>query len=250
MAAAEAPEVRAPAVISLLLRPEGGRHDGSQARRSRTAPQPGPRACWSVAPTGAAARPWRSPWSLAAAAGLMTAGAVALAGCQPASQRVSGRLFPLPRQHPDDALAVVTRPGGEGLQIWIDPDTHTPGVCQPRWNPDAARLTGGDGPRPRATGRAPRSEFYAAMARGEVRWQLRRLAASVCRRVAPERAFRWSEPPRSAAAFRPPAPLMLEDRHLLSHPNAIRRAEKRLLGEPLTPEDWIDRELPPEPPGP
>ncbi len=176
--------------------------------------------------------------------------ALALTGCQPAERRSSGRVFPLPRQHPDDALAVVTRPGGEGLQIWIDPDTTSPGVCRPRWNPDAARLTGGDGPRPRATGRAPRAEFYAAMARGEVRWQLRRLAASVCRRVAPERAFRWSEPPRSAAEFRPPAPLKLEDRHLLSHPNAIRRAEKRLLGEPLTPEDLIDRELPPEPPGP
>jgi len=159
-------------------------------------------------------------------------------------------VFPLPRTHPDDALAVVTRPGGEGLQIWLDPDTATPGVCGPRWNPDAARLSGGDGPRPQAMGRAPRAEFYAAMARGEVRWQLRRLFASVCRRVAPERSFRWSEPPRSAAEFRPPPPLMLEERHLLSHPNAIRRAEKRLLGQPLTPEDWIDKDPPPEPPGP
>lgn len=175
---------------------------------------------------------------------------LALTGCQPASQRVSGRVFPLPRQHPDDALAVVTRPGGEGLQIWLDPDTRSSGLCQPRWNPDAARLTGGDGPAPRAMGRAPRSEFYAAMTRGEVRWQLRRLFASVCRRVAPERAFRWSEPPRSAAELPPPAWLKLEERHLLSHPNAIRRAEKRLLGQPLTPEDLVDRELPPEPPGP
>ena len=56
--------------------------------------------------------------------------------------------------------------------------------------------------------------------------------------------------PRSAAEFRPPPLVKLEERHLLSHPNAIRRAEKRLLGQPLTPEDWIDRELPAEPPGP
>jgi hypothetical protein len=175
---------------------------------------------------------------------------LALAGCQPASQRSSGRLFPLPRTHADDALAVVTRPGGEGLQIWLDPDTGTPGVCQPRWNPDAARLVGGDGPRPQATGRAPRAEFYAAMARGEVRWQLRRLFASVCRRVAPGRSFRWSEPPRSASEFRPKPLLMLEERHLLSHPNAVRRAEKRLLGQPLTPDDRIDNDPPPEPPGP
>lgn len=173
-----------------------------------------------------------------------------LVGCQPASQRSSGRLFPLPRQHPDDALAVVTRPGGEGLQIWLDPDTSRPGICRPRWNPDAARLRGGDGPRPVAGGRAPRAEFYAAMARGEVRWQLRRQFTSLCRRVAPRRAFLWSEPPRSAAQFRPPAPLKLEERHLLSHPNAVRRAEKRLLGQPLAPQDLIDRELPPELPGP
>jgi hypothetical protein len=43
---------------------------------------------------------------------------------------------------------------------------------------------------------------------------------------------------------------MLEEQHLLSHPNAIRRAEKRLLGLPLSPEDLIDRELPTAPQGP
>ena len=176
--------------------------------------------------------------------------ALLLAGCQPAEQRSSGRVFPLPRHHPDDALAVVTRPHGEGLQIWIDSDTGTPGLCRPRWNPDAARLRGGDGPRPVASGRAPRQEFYAAMRRGPVRWQLRRLFASVCRRVAPDRPFRWSEPPRSAGEFRPQPLLMLEERHLLSHPNAIRRAEKRLLGQRLTPEDLRDEHPPPELPGP
>jgi hypothetical protein len=197
---------------------------------------------WSIA-----ARSLRLPGALPAAALLA---ALALAGCQPAEMRSSGRVFPLPRHHPDDALAVVTRPGGEGLQIWLDPDTGTPGVCSPRWNPDAARLRGGNGPRPEASGRAPRQEFHAAMRRGVVRWQLRRLFASVCRRVAPERRFLWSEPPRTPDQFRPKPLLMLEERHLLSHPNAIRRAEKRLLGLPLTPEDLRDRPLPPAPSGP
>ena len=198
-----------------------------------------------MAPWLAAARDRRRPLA-AALLGL----SLLLVGCQPASQRSSGRVFPLPRQHPDDALAVVTRPGGEGLQIWLDPDTSRPGICRPRWNPDAARLRGGDGPLPVAGGRAPRDEFYGAMARGEVRWQLKRLFASVCRRVAPQRAFLWSEPPRSAAEFRPSPPLKLEERHLLSHPTAVRRAEKRLLGQPLSPEDLIDRPLPTEAPGP
>ena len=198
-----------------------------------------------AAPARAAARAARRRRASLAAVLLLV-----LAGCQPAERRSSGRVFPLPRHHPDDALAVVTRPGGEGLQIWLDSDTDVPGVCSPRWNPDAARLRGGDGPRPTAFGRAPRQEFYAAMRHGLVRWQLRRLYASVCRRVAPDRVFRWSEPPRSPAQFRPRPLLMLEERHLLSHPNAIRRAEKRLLGQPLTPEDLRDEHPPPELPGP
>ncbi|MFM7312380.1 MAG: hypothetical protein ACKO0M_04300, partial [Cyanobium sp.] len=223
---------------------EEGQH-GARVPRSRCRLQPRARAGWVVAPGSAASFRWHGPL-IPVLAGV----ALALSACQPAEQRSSGRVFPLPRVHPDDALAVVTRPGGEGLQIWLDPDTSAAGVCRPRWNPDAARLRGGDGLRPRAGGRAPRAEFYAAMARGEVRWQLRRLFASVCRRVSPQRRFLWREPPRSAAEFRPSPPLMFEERHLLSHPNAIRRAEKRLLGQPLTPEDLRDEELPPELPGP
>ena len=75
-----------------------------------------------------------------------------LTACQPVERRPSGRVYPLPRQQPGDGLAVVNRPQGEGLQIWLDPDTSRPGICTPRWNPDAARLQGGNGPRPRATG--------------------------------------------------------------------------------------------------
>lgn len=170
--------------------------------------------------------------------------------CTPAEQRPSGRIVPLPRHQPHDGLAVVTRPAGQGLHLWLDPDTSTPGRCRPRWNPDAARLQGGDGPQPRSGGRAPRAEFYAAMARGPVRWQLRQQFIALCRQVAPQRRFQWLEPPRSAAEYRPAALLQLEERHLLSHPRAIRRAEKRLLGQPLSAEDWREEEPRQELPGP
>ena len=182
--------------------------------------------------------------------GVLTLAALGLAGCMPLAERSSGRLFPLPRHQSDDGLAVVTRPGGEGLHIWLDPDTTSPGICRPRWNPDAARLSGGNGASPRSMGRAPREEFYGAMTRGAVRWQLRRQFEALCRRLAPRSRFAWSEPPRRDQEFRPATLPMLEERHLLSHPRAIRRAEKRLLGEPLTPEDLRDEELPSEPPGP
>ena len=43
---------------------------------------------------------------------------------------------------------------------------------------------------------------------------------------------------------------MLQEEDLLSHPTAVRRAEKLLLGQPLTPEDWDDKPLPPAPQGP
>lgn len=170
---------------------------------------------------------------------------VLLAACQPADRRPSGRVYPLPRHQPGDGLAIVTRPRGEGLQIWLDPDTSKPGICTPRWNPDAARLRGGDGPRPQATGRAPRTEFYRAMASARVRWQLRQQFAILCQRRAPHRRFIWTEPPRRPADFRPPPLLMLEEQHLLSDPRAVRRAEKRLLGQPLGPEDLLEGELPP-----
>jgi hypothetical protein len=43
---------------------------------------------------------------------------------------------------------------------------------------------------------------------------------------------------------------LLEEEHLLSHPTAVRRAEKQLLGLPLTPEDWNETPPPPAPEGP
>ena len=41
-----------------------------------------------------------------------------------------------------------------------------------------------------------------------------------------------------------------EEAELLSHPRAVRRAEKTLLGQPLTPDDWDDAPRPRPPDGP
>jgi hypothetical protein len=166
--------------------------------------------------------------------------AVLLAGCVPADRRPSGRVYPLSRHQPDDGLAVVNHPGGEGLHIFIETDTRDPGLCRPRWIPDAARLRGGNGPNPTSFGVAPRQEFFQVQERGRVRLALRRLAEGLCRRRAPRSAFVWEPPPRTAAEYRPPPLPLLEEPQLLSDPRAIRRAEKTLLGIPLTPDDFED----------
>ena len=173
-----------------------------------------------------------------------------LTGCVPAAERASGWVYPLPRHQPNDGLAVGTRPGGEGLHLWLDTDTSLPGQCSPRWNPDAARLQQGRGESPSSSGRAPRQEFYAAMARGPVRWQLRRQFAALCRQRAPQSRFLWREPPHRAEDFQSRAYPMVEVRNLLSNPKAVLRAEKRLLGEPLQPQDFQNEEPEPPPPGP
>ena len=179
-------------------------------------------------------------------------GALALlsVGCVRPHQHNSGRVFPLIRHKAGDGLAVVNAPGGGGIHIWLDPDTETPRVCRPRWNPDPARLSGGDGPSPRSSGRAPREEFYAALRRGPVRLALRRQMEELCRQQAPGRRFQWQDPPRSDAAFLPVLQPLLEEEHLLSNPTAVRRAEKQLLGLPLTPKDWDETPPPPPPVGP
>ena len=168
--------------------------------------------------------------------------AILLAGCVPAEQRSSGRVYPLSRHQPHDGLAVVTRPGGKGLHIWIETDTSRPGVCRPRWLPDAARLQGGNGPAPTSFGLAPREEFFQAQERGPVRLALRRQAEGLCRQRAPASVFVWEPPPRTAAEHRPPVLPLLEEPDLLSDPRAIRRAEKQLLGLPLTPDDLEEPE--------
>jgi len=174
---------------------------------------------------------------------------IGLLGCVPADRRASWRVYPLPRVRPHDGVAVVTRPGGEGIHIWLDPDTTQVGYCRPRWNPDAARLRGGNGDNPTSSGRAPREEFFAALRRGRVRATLRREMEALCRDEAPRRDFEWVEPPRSPEEFVPPPVPLTEERDLLSDPMENRRREKQLLGIPLTPEDFREPP-PPPPPGP
>ena len=98
---------------------------------------------------------------------------VPAAGCVPANERSSGRVFPLPRHEPHDGLAVVNRPGGEGLHVYLDTDTRHPGSCAPRWHVETALLSNGDSPNPTSTGRVAAAEFFTALKRGRVRLALR-----------------------------------------------------------------------------
>jgi hypothetical protein len=176
--------------------------------------------------------------------------ALLLTACVPAAERPSWRVYALPRQRPGDGLAVVNRPRGEGLHLWLDVQTRDRGLCKPLWNPDGARLRDGNGAAPTSMGRAPREEFFQALAHGPVRLALRRQLEQLCRERAPESAFQWKPPPREAGDWPLERLPQLEARDLLSHPRAVRRAEKQLLGQPLTAEDWDDRPLPTPPEGP
>jgi hypothetical protein len=176
--------------------------------------------------------------------------ALLLTACVPAAERPSWRVYALPRQRPGDGLAVVNRPRGEGLHLWLDVQTRDRGLCKPLWNPDGARLRDGNGTAPTSMGRAPREEFFQALAHGPVRLALRRQLEQLCRERAPESAFQWQPPPQEAGDWPLERLPQLEARDLLSHPRAVRRAEKQLLGQPLTAEDWDDRPLPAPPEGP
>lgn len=199
---------------------------------------------------GASVSPLAVPPRLLPLAALLPALALPLTACVPAEERPSWRVYSLPRQRAADGLAVVNRPRGEGLHLWLDVATGEKGLCRPLWNADAARLRGGNGAQPTSTGRAPRAEFFQAMAHGPVRLALRRQMERLCQERAPESAFRWQPPPRGPRDLPPERLPLVEERDLLSHPRAVRRAEKRLLGKPLTPEDWDDAPLPPPPPEP
>jgi hypothetical protein len=181
---------------------------------------------------------------------LLTLVALGLAGCVPAHERPSWRVYALPRQRPGDGLAVVNRPHGEGLHLWLDVSTGERGICRPSWNPDGARLRGGNGGRPTSMGRAPREEFFEALSHGPARLALRRQMEQLCRQLAPDSAFAWQSPPRRPQDLPPEQAPMLQEADLLSHPAVVRRSEKILLGVPLTPEDWDERPLLPPPEGP
>ncbi len=158
--------------------------------------------------------------------------AMVLAGCVPAHRHPSWSIFALQRRLPYDGLAVVSQPDGYGLHIWVDTDTRDAGVCKPRWSPDPARLFNGNGTAPFSSGLASRSEFFAAVARADVRRALRQQSEALCQAVAPRSRFSWVEPPRHEKEVRARAYPMLEGEDLLSDPNEVERREGQLLNPP------------------
>ena len=152
-----------------------------------------------------------------------------LTGCMPAHLRPSWSIYPLERHQRHDGLAVVSQPDGYGLHIWIETDTSTPGLCQPRWIVDAARLFNGNGTAPFSSGLAPRQEFFAAVARADVRRALRQQNQDLCQERAPRRSFRWLEPPRSPQEVKTENFPLLEQSDLLSDPAAVEEQEDQLL---------------------
>jgi hypothetical protein len=167
-----------------------------------------------------------------------------LPGCTPAHRQASWALYPLPRSHPHDGLAVVSQPDGYGLHIWIDADLREKGICQPRWRPDAARLFNGNGSAPFSSGLATREEFFQAVARRDVRRALRQQSEALCREREPQRSFRWQEPPRDASQVKEELLPLLEEHDLLSDPEAIEQQENQLLnpGQPDQTNGSADRQ--------
>jgi hypothetical protein len=204
----------------------------------------------SASPAATAAPQSATLQSATLQAGALLAAALLTGGCVNGETHSSGLIRPLLRHTPGDGLAVVNGPQGRGIHIWLDPDTSVAWICQPRWNPDPARLRRGNDGSLTSGGRAPRQEFYGALQRGPVRLALRRQMAILCRQRAPTSRFRWREPPRSDAAFLPLRQPLWEEEHLLSNPTAVRRSEKQLLGLPLNADDWDDRRPPRPPDGP
>jgi len=152
-----------------------------------------------------------------------------LTGCMPTQLRPSWTIYPLERHQRHDGLAVVSQPDGYGLHIWIETDTTTPGVCQPRWVVDAARLFNGNGTAPFSSGLAPRQEFFTAVARADVRRALRQQNQALCLERAPRSSFRWLEPPSNPREVKTESFPLLEESDLLSDPAAVQEQEDQLL---------------------
>lgn len=159
-----------------------------------------------------------------------------IGGCVPAHRRASWRFYPLQRSQPHDGLAVVSQPDGFGLHLWLDTDTSRAGVCRPRWHVDPARLFNGNGSVPFSAGLATRAEFFAAVARRDLRSRLRRELELLCRDRAPQSRWQWLEPPRRPEEVKAEGLPQLEEPQLLPDPAALREQEERLLqGQPLQP---------------
>ena len=206
----------AAALCSIPPQPPGSRPVAGHAAREPRTP--------AISP-----RPRLAPLALLAPLLLL-----ASAGCQPAHLRPSWRVYPLPRQVANDGLAVVNQPDGYGLHIWVDTDTSQEGLCRPRWNPAAARLFNGNGTTPFSSGLATRAEFFAVVARQDVKRALRRELEALCKARAAKATWRWSEPPRSPAQVKSPSFPLVEEPDLLPPPSEVRQREEALLGVPAT----------------
>jgi hypothetical protein len=90
-------------------------------------------------------------------------------------------------------------------------------------------LFNGNGTAPFSAGLVPRQEFFDAVARQDLRRALRTQSEALCKARAPQRRYRWQEPPRLAQEVKAERFPLLEQPELLSDPNAIDRSEQRLL---------------------
>jgi hypothetical protein len=90
-------------------------------------------------------------------------------------------------------------------------------------------LFNGNGTAPFSAGLVPRQEFFDAVARQDLRRALRTESEALCKARAPQRRYRWQEPPRLAKEVQAERFPLLEQPELLSDPNAIDRSEQRLL---------------------
>ena len=152
-----------------------------------------------------------------------------LLGCKAPAEPPSWKIFALPRYAPHDGLAVVNQPDGYGLHIHLETDTSFSGVCRPRWLPDPARLFNGNGTTPFSSGLATRAEFFAAVARSDVRELLARELQALCLDRAPEARWQWTEPPRQPDQVVPVQLPALEEEELLVSPvDELRRVEQLL----------------------
>jgi hypothetical protein len=149
--------------------------------------------------------------------------------CVPAHRRASWAIYPLQRHQPHDGLAVVSEPDGYGLHLWLDTDTTQAGVCRPRWLPSPARLFNGNGRAPFSSGLASRQEFFAAVARQDVRRGLRRELEALCKARAPRAQWQWLEPPTRPEQVKVDVFPLTEEQDLLPPASEVRQQEEALL---------------------
>ncbi len=154
-----------------------------------------------------------------------------LCACGAPKPEGTWRVLPLSRYVPHDGLAVVNQPDGYGIHIFLETDTETAGVCQPRWLPDPARLFNGNGATPFSSGLASRQEFFEVVARRDVTKALRQELEALCKARAPQATWQWVDPPRSEAEVIPVRLPALEEEDLLTNPVEELKRVKQLLKE-------------------